>query len=184
MTIPKEEWTNKVVELRKTLNLSQDDLAVKLETNQCTISRWERGITTPNYRMRAKLEKLHAAYAEKEEPETELIGIVAQELFDGGSLPSMLFRRDGTVMAISSGNEYQPGLKYKVGVTLADQTLPEDRDKLGALEAFLEETDFWNTVNTCFNYPYKSRGEDRCVVLTSVKIGSQTYCLMQKKSLL
>lgn len=181
MESAKEEWAKRVIELREVLNLSQDDLAGKLETNQCTISRWECGKTSPNYRMRTKLVDLRGTCTGKESLDPGLIATVAQELFNGGSLPSLLLRWDGVVMAVSSGNEYQPGLKYQTGVKLSDQTHPGDMDALTAVEGFLEETGFWNTANTCFDYPYQSREQDRCVVLTSVVIGSQTYCLMQNK---
>ena len=178
----KTDWGGKVRDLRRRLNLSQDDLASKLHTNQCTISRWERGITSPNYRMRAKLELLGCSPAEPEKTETEVIAETAQVLFDCSSQPSLLLHHDGTIMAVSSDNEYQPGLKYQTGVKLKEQTLPEDMETLLELESFFDEVDFWNTENESFTFPYLSRGEPRCVSLTSVLINSQVYCLMQKVS--
>ena len=162
------------------LNLSQEDLAEKLNTNQCTISRWERGVTTPNYRMREKLHDLEQSVPQQEKSELQIIAETAQVLIDNSDRPAILMHRDGTIMAVSSDNEYQPGLKYQPGIKLKDQTYPEDMALLLELERFLEQVDFWNTENENFTFPYVSRGEPRCVSLTSVLIDSQVYCLMQK----
>ncbi|WP_457668369.1 helix-turn-helix domain-containing protein [Thiolapillus sp.] len=130
MTKNETDWAGKVRDLRRRLNLSQDDLAGKLHTNQCTISRWERGVTVPNYRMRTKLEALGCSLAALQKTEMEVIAETAQVLFDCSSQPALLLHPDGTIMAVSSDNEYQPGLKYKTGVKLREQTLPEDMESL------------------------------------------------------
>jgi DNA-binding XRE family transcriptional regulator len=58
METEKISWARKVSNLRKQLNLGQDALAVIPETNQCTISCLERGVTTPAFRMCVKLDNL------------------------------------------------------------------------------------------------------------------------------
>lgn len=176
-----EDWAGRVRLLREKLNLSQEELAARLGTNQCSISRWERGVTRPGYRMRALLLELEGEADAGAEPDLELIRQVAQEFFDGGQLLSLLLARDGTVVAVSSGNRPRPGFAYKVGVRLQDQTLPEDMENVRKLEAFYRETGFWDTANTCFAFDYEVDGDLRCVVLTSVVIGSRTFCLMQGK---
>lgn len=177
----KDVWADKVRQLRKQLNLSQEDLACKLQTNQCTISRWERGVTTPSFRMRSKLEALGCPLTTAEKTDLDVVAETAQVLFDCSRLPALLLHRDGTIMAVSSDNEYHPGLKYQTGVKLRDQTFPEDMEPVIRLEQFFEAVDFWNSVNECFDFPYQTRGEDRCVTLTSVVINNETYCLMKKK---
>lgn len=42
------EFKDKIVELRKSLNLTQDELADKLFITRQAVSRWENGDTTPN----------------------------------------------------------------------------------------------------------------------------------------
>ena len=54
----KELWGSYVISIRKKHNLSQENLAERLGTNQATISRWERGISTPTYRMQKRMVSL------------------------------------------------------------------------------------------------------------------------------
>jgi transcriptional regulator with XRE-family HTH domain len=181
MPLEDRSWATKVCVLRNQLNLSQEDLAVKLKTNQCTISRWERGATTPNFRMRVKLEELFNSVSVPEKLGMDIVAETAQVLFDCGNSPALLLHCDGTVMAVSSDNEYHPGLKYQTGIKLRDQTLQEDMEKVVQLDVFLNEVGFWDTVNRSFEFSYQSRDKHRCVILTSIEIDSETYCLMQKK---
>ena len=175
------EWAGMIKALRKRLNVSQDQLAAMLETNQCTISRWERGITSPNYRMRKLLAKLHQQAPVQLRHDLELVAKVAQELFNCSQVPSLLLHRDGTVVAVSAGNRYRPGMKYTPGIKLLDQTLPQDLDGVHEFLRFLEQNDFWNTQNASFEYRHEVDGEQRCYAVTSMMIDSQVFCLLQKR---
>ena len=52
------EIGNKILELRKQFNLSQEQLAEKLEVARQTISKWELGETSPNLEEAKKLSKI------------------------------------------------------------------------------------------------------------------------------
>ncbi|WP_457674316.1 helix-turn-helix domain-containing protein [Thiolapillus sp.] len=181
MDVPCNNWGESVRSLRSRLNLSQEKLASLLNTNQCTISRWERGVTVPTYRMRARLKELGCESPGGSSNNHSAIAAFSQALFDSTSGPSMLLDKECTVVAMSSGHEYQPGHGYVTGKTLLEQSLPEDRDMVMELMRFFDDSGFWNTVNTCFEYPYVNQGEKRCVILTSVEFNGQTFCLMRRK---
>lgn len=42
-------------QIRKSRNLSQQDIANKLDVNQTSVSQWERGVTMPNISTLSKL---------------------------------------------------------------------------------------------------------------------------------
>ncbi len=52
------EFGNKIFELRKKENLSQEELAEKLDVSRQTISKWELGETNPNIEQAKKLAKI------------------------------------------------------------------------------------------------------------------------------
>lgn len=54
----KEIISANIAKYRKKKNLSQKDLAVKLETKPSTVSSWEQGVSTPNAEMIVKMCKL------------------------------------------------------------------------------------------------------------------------------
>jgi len=180
MDVQEKKWDQFVVELRTGLNLSQEAFAEKLQTNQCTISRWEQGVTRPSYRMRQKLQSLDKVSPQTSSSVMQEIGPIVQEIFSCGTLPSLLLDSTGTILAVSEGNEYQPGLSYTAGIKLIDQTYPEDMDTILALFDFFEKEKFWDAKNVSYKYHYQSRGIDRCVILTSIQISNNIYCLMQK----
>lgn len=49
---------NKYKELRKKLNLNQEELAEKVSVTQTSVSRWEKGKSTPDYETLKKLAHL------------------------------------------------------------------------------------------------------------------------------
>lgn len=52
------ELGNKILELRKKANLSQEQLAEKIKVTRQTISKWELGETTPDIKQAKELSKL------------------------------------------------------------------------------------------------------------------------------
>lgn len=171
-----KNWAECVIELRRDLKLSQEGLAALLQTYQCTVSRWERGISSPNYQMQAKLADLYRDTQPGIKYNIGAVRDIAQILIDSNITNAMLLHPDGTVIAVSPNLGYHPGFK------LIDQTIPEELNEFRALEAFLEEVGFWDTLNTCFEYAYRSQNSDLCAILTSLQIDSQIYCLAQRKS--
>ncbi len=171
----KKNWIKYVIELRQNLNLSQEGLAAQLETNQCTVSRWERGVTKPNYQMRAKLADLYANMRLETKDAAGSVQEIAQIIIDSSTTNSVLLHRDGTIIAVSPNLGYLPGLK------LIDQTIHEELHTFRAFESFLDQVGFWDSLNTCFEYTYRSGNKDCCSILTSLQINAQLYCMVQKK---
>ena len=54
-----EDLSARLKQVRKELNLSQTELAEKLEVQQADISRWESGKTTPNFQTLQKYSSLN-----------------------------------------------------------------------------------------------------------------------------
>lgn len=161
------DWKHYVAGLRRNLCLSQEGLAAQLQTNHCTVSRWERGITIPNYRMRAKLIELHRNTHKRTAVDEDAITAATNRLFTILPTPSILLRIDELVVAAS------PDSKYEAGKTLTEQTATEELDRLEQFRTFLQETDFWNSPDTCFTFRFYSNGKERCNILTSTQIGGQ-----------
>ena len=51
-------FADKVKEVRKKLNLSQEKLAVKLGVSFSTVNRWEKGHSFPSYMAQSQFESL------------------------------------------------------------------------------------------------------------------------------
>jgi transcriptional regulator with XRE-family HTH domain len=56
--LPQPEWSRRILELRRSLNLSQSDLAQKLDMSAMALSRWERGKLEPTARAYIRLGNL------------------------------------------------------------------------------------------------------------------------------
>ena len=54
-----EDLSTRLKQVRKELNLSQTELAEKLDVQQADISRWESGKTTPNFQTLQKYSSLN-----------------------------------------------------------------------------------------------------------------------------
>lgn len=51
-------FADKVKEVRKKLNLSQEKLAAKLGVSFSTVNRWEKGHSFPSYKAQSQFESL------------------------------------------------------------------------------------------------------------------------------
>ena len=51
-------FADKVKEVRKQLNISQEKLAAKLGVSFSTVNRWEKGHSYPSYKAQAQFESL------------------------------------------------------------------------------------------------------------------------------
>lgn len=63
---PHGEFMNEIKEIRKKLNINQDQFAKALGVSFSTISRWETGISTPNDVQREQIEALQDLMKNKE----------------------------------------------------------------------------------------------------------------------
>ena len=169
-------WAARVVDLRRRMHLSQEELAEKVHTCQTTVSRWETGRTTPTVQKRKLLEELAQRATDKDASELEMINVVARAIVENLTAPALLFMRNGMVIATT------PGTEYRTGLTVREQIAPEELHIQDAFEAHLEKIKFWSSPASSIDYYFVSRGENRCNSATPLRIGSYQFCLMQRKA--
>lgn len=89
----------KLFELRKAKNLTQDDVAEKLNVTRQTVSKWETGQSTPDFDKIVPLCELYEIspnellMGEKEEPEKETVDSEKNEEFNWNEAKKHLFSR-------------------------------------------------------------------------------------------
>lgn len=89
----------KLFELRKAKNLTQDDVAEKLNVTRQTVSKWETGQSTPDFDKIVPLCELYEIspnellMGEKEEPEQEAVDSEKNEEFNWNEAKKHLFSR-------------------------------------------------------------------------------------------
>ena len=177
----KEVWSKHVVGVRTRHNLSQEDLAERIGTNQATVSRWERRLSCPTYSLR---KRIAALYGEPEpESDQSAITAVAQGLINVvGGYGAVLFDRQEICIAASAN------VKHRPGVSISQTTPPWEHGYLRQWRLFMQEVDFWDTPWATFEYEHESCPRvdmaPRRVraLLTSVVICNQVYCLVHSKS--
>lgn len=170
-------WQGLVIAIRKARQLSQEQLAHLLGTDQACVSRWERGLTTPQHRYQKKIAAL--AEALPLAPSRDAIAEVAQSIADGiAGYGAAIFDRNELCIAASHNIVHRPGKP------LAETTRPRERIYLDDWRRFMAEVDFWNTPWATFLYVHESRHRgdatpDRVrTLLTSLVIGGDVYCLI------
>ena len=169
-------WAARIVDLRRRMHLSQEELAEKVHTCQTTVSRWETGRTAPAIQKRKLLEALAQQATDKDASELEMINVVAQAIVGNLDTPALLVLSNGMIIATT------PGTEYRAGLTLRDQTDPDELGIIDDFEAHLRKMKFWSSAGRGIDYHYVSRGEKRCMSVTPLSIGRYQFCLMQKKA--
>lgn len=114
-------WANLCRKMRLSLNLTQKEMAVRLGINQATLSRWERGLTEPQFESRELIQAM--AQGQGLGAVDDLENVVRVSPF-----PMLLMDHHNRVVAASKRSGFTPGLP------VIDQT-PLERQSKG--EAFL-----------------------------------------------
>lgn len=169
-----EFWANYVLSLRRDLRLGQEELAERLNCCQSSVSRWERGLTRPNYKMRKRMAELRSRSETPVAMEESLVYLVCSTIVRNMKQPAIIFRRDGTVIATT------PGTAYRVGATYREQSTPEDLREFDEFEAYIEEIGFWDSPEHSIEYFFGPKNNPRCNVLTPLRFGNLQLCLVQK----
>lgn len=161
-------WSQLCKNLRQALNLTQSQLAERLETDQTSISRWERGLTEPQFEMRHLIEGL----AQGQGLATLDHFVIAVRL---SPFPMILVDRNTRVIAASASSGFTPGLSAFDETPLAEQENLKQFDKL------LETSGFWEQRCDHLNYEAEINGQRRlAAVVTAVVIRGGIYALVQK----
>lgn len=169
-----EFWANYILNLRRDLRLGQEELAELLTCCQSTVSRWERGLCKPTYKMRKRLAELRSHSNAPVEVEESLVNLVCNTIIRNMCQPALIFRRDGTVVATT------PGTAYRVGATYREQTSPEEQSEFDEFEAYIDEIGFWDSPEHSIEYFFGPKDEARCNLLTPLRFGNLQFCLVQK----
>ena len=178
---PKELWGKHIIALRKRHNLSQEEMADSIGTDQATISRWERFLFKPAYRMQKRIASL---YGDPLEPSDcaplETVYEIAQRFVEAQNITTLLFDRELILRA-----KHVPNPKITVGMHMSEISLPEERPLVPLFEKLLDDIGFWETPNACWMYhmPDTMRGGNPLkltvrFVLTSMVFGNDTYLLI------
>ena len=160
-------WAKLIKSLRDSLQISQSQFSERLDIDQTTVSRWERGLCEPKYEMRKILHEM-ACHAGLETFES-LTNAVNFSPF-----PMILVDRWQKVYAASMSS----GFKTDQAVT--DQTPTEERAFLQQFIGRLTAAGFWEGGCQKFDYEFRTEAEIRRAVVTSVEIQGEIFALVQK----
>ena len=160
-------WAEFVKSLRDSLQISQSQFSERLDIDQATVSRWERGLCEPHYEMRKILHEI-ASHAGLETFEN-LTNTVNFSPF-----PMILVDRWQRIYAASMSS----GFKTEQMVT--HQTPTEERAFLQQFIDRLTAAGFWEGGCQKFDYEFRTEAEIRRAVVTSVEIQGEIFALVQK----
>lgn len=161
-------WARLCKGLRQALNLTQEQMAFRLGIDQASVSRWERGLTEPQYEMRRLIQGL--ARGQGLETLDDVVNLVRLSPF-----PMILVDRKHRVIAASGCSGFTPGL------TAHEQTPPQEHANLEQFNEVLNAEGFWEQQCLHLNYEAEIKGRRRlAAVVTSVTIRGEVYALVQK----
>jgi DNA-binding XRE family transcriptional regulator len=164
----RDYWSKLCRNLRQALNLTQIQMADRLGTDQTSVSRWERGLTEPQFEMRQLIEGL----AQGQGLATLDHIVIAVRL---SPFPMILVDRENRVIAASSSSGFTPG------VSVFKETPSDERENLEGFNAQLESSGFWDHRCHHLHYEAEINGERQlAAVVTAIIIRGAVYALVQK----
>ena len=160
-------WSGILKKIRRQSGLSQGALADLLETDQPTVSRWERSLFVPSIAFQERIE----SFASQLGVATlhDVVAVVSHSPF-----PMILVSKDMMVVAasVSSG--------FEVGRTTIDQTPPEEREFLIKFSNDVADSGFWEQTVEKLDYEFEAGGHRRLAVLVPVVMQGEIYAFVQK----
>jgi transcriptional regulator with XRE-family HTH domain len=169
ITKPRGEWAELVRKIRSRNRWSQETLAERLQTDQATVSRWERGLGRPIYAMQQKLEAL------AEQAGFQSLAGIATVVRES-PFPMLLTDREGVVLAASVASALQPGL------TVVEQTPPDERAFLEDFRSTLEACGFWSGSGpACVEYAFRRGEQEARAIVVAVSLRGQIYAVVQRR---
>ena len=164
-----DSWQALIRQLREHRHWSQEALAEQLQTDQATVSRWERGTVQPGFAAQRKLEALADAAGLQ-----SLNGI--ERVVQCSPFPMLLVDRTLQVIAASASSGFVAGRSV-------DQQTPEDeRTHFKAFAERLEQQGFWSReCEEVMEYSF-ARGLDIAgAVVVPVMARGAVYAVVQKR---
>ena len=160
-------WAKLIKSLRDSLQISQNQFSERLDIDQATVSRWERGLCEPQYEMRKILHEM-ACHSGLETFEY-LTNTVNFSPFH-----MILVDRWQRVYAASMSSG------FKTDQPVTHQTPPEEQAFLQQFIGQLTAAGFWEGSCQKFDYEFHAEAETRCAVVMPVTIHSEIFALVQK----
>jgi transcriptional regulator with XRE-family HTH domain len=160
-------WAKLIMSLRGSLLLSQCQFAETLGIDQTTVSRWERGLTEPQYDQRKALEGM------AKDAGIATLGDLTN-IVNFSPFPMILVDRWLMVFAASKCSGFLPNR------SVADQTPDEELIFLQNFSEQLEAAGFWTGDCAKFDYAFRGENEVRRAVVVAITIRGQVFALVQK----
>ncbi len=160
-------WAKLIKSLRYSLHISQNQFSERLDIDQATVSRWDRGLTEPQYEMRKILHEMarDAGLATL----GDLTSIVKFSPF-----PMILVDSCQKVHAASMSSG------FKTNQSVIEQTPPEEQAFLQNFTDQLEAAGFWKGDCPKFDYEYSTETETRLAIVIAITIRGEIFALVQK----
>jgi len=160
-------WAKLIKSLRDCLHISQNQFSERLDIDQATVSRWERGITEPQYEMRKILHKM------ARDAGLATLGDL-KCIVNFSPFPMILVDSCQKVYAasVSSG--------FKTNQSVTEQTPLEEQAFLQNFNDQLEAAGFWKGDCPKFDYEFRTETETRLAIVIAITIRGEVFALVQK----
>ena len=160
-------WASLLRQIREVQHWSQARIAEELDTNQETISRWEKAAVLPSPQKQAIIEQLAEGLFL-----SSLRGIAS--IVRCSPYPMLLCDREDVVIAASLASG------FREGKDVLSQTPPEQHAYYRELSTRMEADGFWQQSGERSNYDFTNeQGRKFRAVMVSVGVRGQVYCLVQ-----
>lgn len=161
-------WPSLILQIRSSLNLSQEDLAEILESNQATISRWEKGLIVPSYEKQKKIENIASR------SNIASLGGMA-ELVRNSPFRIFIVDDENFVIASSQSSEWIES------ASVQEQVTKNANHHYEIVSRVLKDSGFWNGLGgLVLNYDFEIESKKWHSVITSVAIRGRVYAVVQQ----
>ena len=160
-------WAKLIKSLRDSLHISQNQFSERLDIDQATVSRWERGLTEPQYEMRKILHKM------ARDAGLATLGDL-KCIVNFSPFPMILVDSCQKVYAasVSSG--------FKTNQSVSEQTPLEEQTFLQNFNDQLEAAGFWKGDCPKFDYEFRTETGTRLAIVIAITIRGEVFALVQK----
>lgn len=161
-------WSSLILEIRSTLNLSQNELSDLLDVPVLIISNWESGTNIPSHDQQGTIEKIAA-----EKNIRSLGGFVE---FVRNS-PSRMFLADDDYFVIASSNSSE----WQENATIISQLTNEAHPHYLSITEKLAKSGFWSGLGgQVLDYDMNMEGQIWHSVISSISIRDRIYIIVQQ----
>ena len=167
-----KSWSALIRQIRSARHWSQDALAEYMQTDQTSVSRWERGLVVPGPAARRKLDSLANDLGRQ-----SLAGV--EPMVRTSPFPMILVARSMQVVAASASSGFHPGR------SVLEQTPADEHQHFLLFYQALERQGFWEMasvhIGDSIEYAFERGVEIAGAVVVPILVGGETYALVQKR---